>query len=238
MRCPQFSLLQDELSQSVFTGEGLQPSDHLCDFLCPCSKRSMSVLFSRAVELDVTPQVGPHQGRAEGQNPLPWCAGHIAIDAVGLLVFNCTLLLDHTQIFLYQNLSNPSPQGWFQWVHYSISTHVWDCSNSSAAAWAWTCWISLCACGSCLSSLSKSPGWHCFLLLWQLHISAWCLLQICCHHASPILSLFLLLFSTLPETCSTAGSFLTLVQEGPSYLLSSLQYLCNCFQYYMKLNMD
>jgi len=34
----------------------------------------------RAPELDAGLQVGSHQSRAEGQNPLPQPAGHAAID--------------------------------------------------------------------------------------------------------------------------------------------------------------
>lgn len=164
---------------SLSSIEVLQTSDHLCDLLSLCSKRSMSVPFWRDPELDVTLQVGSHKGRA-GQNALPWCAGHTAVDAAQDavdLVCNCTKP-GHAQVFLHQNLPNPPPQGWFQWVYYSISTHVWDCPNSGAAAWTWTCWVSLGACGSCLPSLSKSPGWHCFLLLWWLHNSACCHLKI------------------------------------------------------------
>jgi len=49
----------------------------------------------RAPELDAGLQVGSHQSRAEGQNPLPRPAAHAASDAaqdaVGLLGCECTL---------------------------------------------------------------------------------------------------------------------------------------------------
>ena len=59
----------------------------------------------RAPELDAGLPVGSHQSGAEGQNPLPQPAGHIAGDAaqgtVGLLGCEHTLL-PHVQVLLHQ----------------------------------------------------------------------------------------------------------------------------------------
>lgn len=42
---PLQNLQAEQLSQSVFTGAVLQPSDHLCGLLCTCYKSSMSFLY-------------------------------------------------------------------------------------------------------------------------------------------------------------------------------------------------
>ena len=59
----------------------------------------------RAPELDAGIQVGSHQSGAEGLNPLPQPAAHAAGDAaqdmVGLLGYECTLLVP-VQLFIPQ----------------------------------------------------------------------------------------------------------------------------------------
>ena len=58
-----------------------------------------------APELHAGLWVGCHQSRAEGQNPLPWTAGHTAFDAaqdtIGLQVCEWTLVA-HDQLFIHQ----------------------------------------------------------------------------------------------------------------------------------------
>jgi len=58
-----------------------------------------------APELDAGLQVGSHQSRAEGQNPLPRPAGHASLDAAqdtaGLLGCECTLVA-HVKFFIHQ----------------------------------------------------------------------------------------------------------------------------------------
>ena len=59
-----------------------------------------------APDLDVGLQVGPHKGRAEGDNHLPPPAAHSSLDAaqdaVGLLGCMCSLLA-HVEHFMQQN---------------------------------------------------------------------------------------------------------------------------------------
>ncbi|KAK4810670.1 hypothetical protein QYF61_007470 [Mycteria americana] len=104
---PEPSLLQAEqpqLSQPVFVGEVLQPSDHFCGPpLDPLQQ--LHVLVLRAPELDAVLQVRSHQSRAEWQNHLPRPAGHASFDAaqdtVGLLGCERTSLT-HVQLFIHQ----------------------------------------------------------------------------------------------------------------------------------------
>ena len=60
-----------------------------------------------APELDAVLQVGSHQSRVKGQNPLPRPAGHSSLDAaqdtVGFLGCECTLSA-HAQLFIHQHL--------------------------------------------------------------------------------------------------------------------------------------
>ena len=105
MRSP-WDLLQTEQAQlpkPVFTGEVLQSSDHLCG--PPLDPLQQFFLVLRATDLDTGLQKRPHNGRAEGDNPLPLPAGHpssdAAQDAVGLRGRKCTLLL-----FEITNLKN------------------------------------------------------------------------------------------------------------------------------------
>jgi len=57
--------------------------------------------------LDAVLQMVPHEGRIEGNDPLPLPAGHYTFDAaqevVGFLGCKCTLLA-HVKFFIYQDL--------------------------------------------------------------------------------------------------------------------------------------
>ena len=86
------SLLQAEqaqLSQPVFIGRVLQPSDHLCGSPLDLFQKLHNFLQLGAPGLDTVLQMGPHEGRVEGANDLPHPAGHLPFDAaqdtVGLL---------------------------------------------------------------------------------------------------------------------------------------------------------
>ncbi|KAK4827362.1 hypothetical protein QYF61_017287 [Mycteria americana] len=85
-------------------GEVLQPSDHFRG--PPLDLLQQLLVVLRAPELDAELQVGSHQSRAEGQNPLPRPAGHAAFDAAqdttGLL--GCERALSaHVQLFIHQD---------------------------------------------------------------------------------------------------------------------------------------
>ncbi|KAK4824308.1 hypothetical protein QYF61_013053 [Mycteria americana] len=96
---------QPQLSQPVLVGEVLQPSDHFRGPPLGPLQQLHVLLVLRAPELDAVLQVGSHQSRVEGQNPLPRPAGHASFDAaqdmVGLLGCKCTLLT-HVQLFVHQ----------------------------------------------------------------------------------------------------------------------------------------
>jgi len=78
---PESSLLQSEqvqLTQLVFAGEVLQHSDHLCALLWTRSNSSTSFLCWGSQAWTENSRWGPHEGRAEGGNPLPaatWTSG-------------------------------------------------------------------------------------------------------------------------------------------------------------------
>ncbi|XP_014803059.1 PREDICTED: complex III assembly factor LYRM7 isoform X1 [Calidris pugnax] len=77
---------QSQLSQLVFVGEVLQPSDHLCG--PPLDLLQQVHVLMLGPELDAVPQVGYHDSRGEGENHLPRPAGHAsdaAQDTIGLL---------------------------------------------------------------------------------------------------------------------------------------------------------
>ncbi|KAK4831476.1 hypothetical protein QYF61_017724 [Mycteria americana] len=102
------SLLQAEqpqLSQPIFIGEVLQPSDHLCGLPLD-SLQQVHVLFMLgAPELDAVLQVESHQSGAEGQNHLCRPAGHASFyaaqDTVGLLGCERTLSA-HIELLINQ----------------------------------------------------------------------------------------------------------------------------------------
>ncbi|KAK4825745.1 LOW QUALITY PROTEIN: hypothetical protein QYF61_002184 [Mycteria americana] len=119
---PQPSLLQAEqpqLSQPVLVGEVLQPSGHFCGPPLDPLQQLHVLLVLRTPELDAVLQVGSHQSRAEGQNPLPRPAGHASFDAaqdaVGFLHCECTLSA-HVQLFIHQY-----PQGL---LHRAALDHI------------------------------------------------------------------------------------------------------------------
>jgi len=68
------SLLQAEqaqLPQPFFTEKALQPSEHLCGCLLDPFQQLCILLVLGAPGLDAVPQMGPQEGRADGDNPLP-----------------------------------------------------------------------------------------------------------------------------------------------------------------------
>jgi len=83
----------------------LQPSDLLCGPPLDPLQQFHVFLVLRAPELDTGLQVGSHQCRAEGQNPLSRPAGHAAFgaaqDMAGFLGCKCTLVT-HVQLFTHQ----------------------------------------------------------------------------------------------------------------------------------------
>ena len=75
---PEPSLLQSEQSQfpqPFFTGEVLQPSDHPCHPPLDLIQKFHILPVLGAPGLDTELQMGPHKGRAEGDNHLPLPAG-------------------------------------------------------------------------------------------------------------------------------------------------------------------
>jgi len=93
MKSPR-NLLQTKqawLLQPVFIREVFQPSDHLCGHSLDLIQELYIFLVLGAPSLGAVLQVGPHKGRAEGENHLPHPAGHpsfgAAWDTAGLLAF-------------------------------------------------------------------------------------------------------------------------------------------------------
>ncbi|KAK4825708.1 hypothetical protein QYF61_002067 [Mycteria americana] len=81
---PEPSLLQAEqpqLSHPVFTGEVLQPSDHLRGPPLDSLQQLHVLLMLGAPELNAVVQLGSHESGVEGQNHLPRPAGHTSFDA-------------------------------------------------------------------------------------------------------------------------------------------------------------
>ncbi|KAK4817094.1 hypothetical protein QYF61_027925 [Mycteria americana] len=105
---PEPSLLQakqPQVSQPFLMGEVFHPSDYFCSLpLDPLQQVHVFPVLGTP-ELDAVLQVGSHQSRAEGQNPLPRPAGHPSFDAAwdtaGFLGCECTLLA-HVQLFIHQ----------------------------------------------------------------------------------------------------------------------------------------
>ncbi|KAK4828770.1 hypothetical protein QYF61_000795 [Mycteria americana] len=118
---PEPSLLQAEqpqLSQPFFTGEVIQPSDHLCGPPLDSLQQVHVLLMLGAPEVNVVLQVGSHESGVEGENHLPRPAGHASFDAaqdtVGLL--GCKRMLpghvellinQHPQVLLLRAALNP-----------------------------------------------------------------------------------------------------------------------------------
>jgi len=72
---------QAQLPQPFLTGGVLQPSDHLCcPTLDPLQQLCIPPVLG-APGLDTVLQMGPYEGRVEGDNHLPVPAGHPCFDA-------------------------------------------------------------------------------------------------------------------------------------------------------------
>ncbi|KAK4829762.1 hypothetical protein QYF61_006486 [Mycteria americana] len=135
----QPSLLQAEqpqLSQPVFIGEVLQPSDHFHGPPLDSLQQVHVLLMLGAPELDTVLQVGWHKSRVEGENHHPRPAGHASFDAAQdtvdflgckrTLLSHVELLIDqHPQVLLLRAALNPfSTQPVF--VLGIAPTHVQD----------------------------------------------------------------------------------------------------------------
>ncbi|KAK4823457.1 hypothetical protein QYF61_002293 [Mycteria americana] len=133
------SLLQAEqpqLSQPVFIGEVLQPSDHLRGPPLDSLQQVDVLLMLGAPELNAVLQAGSRKSRIEGQNHLPQPAGHASFDAaqdtVGFLGCKRTLpghvellINQHPEVLLLRATLNPfSAQPVF--VLGIAPTHVQD----------------------------------------------------------------------------------------------------------------
>ncbi|KAK4822675.1 hypothetical protein QYF61_019042 [Mycteria americana] len=136
---PEPSLLQakqPQLSQPVFIGVVLQPSDHLCGPPLDSLQQVHVLLMLGTPEPNAVLQVGSHESRVEGENHLPRPAGHASFDAaqdtVGLLGCKHTLpghvellINQHPWVLLLRAALNPfSAQPVF--VLWIAPTHVQD----------------------------------------------------------------------------------------------------------------
>ncbi|KAK4830718.1 hypothetical protein QYF61_013168 [Mycteria americana] len=106
--CLEPSLLQakqTQLSQPIFVGEVLQPSDHLHGSCLDSLQQDHVLLMLGAPELDAVLQVRSHQSRVEEKNHLPQPADHVSFyaaqDTVGFLGCKC-ILPAHVQFFIHQ----------------------------------------------------------------------------------------------------------------------------------------
>ncbi|KAK4808881.1 hypothetical protein QYF61_007996 [Mycteria americana] len=106
---PEPSLLQAEqpqLSQPVFIGEVLQPSDHLHGPPLDLLQQVHVLLMLGAPQVDAVLQVGSHKSGVKGQNHLPRPAGHSSFDAaqetVGFLGCKHTLP-GHVELLINQH---------------------------------------------------------------------------------------------------------------------------------------
>ena len=93
--------------QTFLTGEVPQPSDHLCGCHLDPLQQLLICLVLGAPGLDAVQQVGPHEGRTEGNNHLPCPAGHPSFDAAQDTVvfpgYKQTLLF-LVKLLMHQNL--------------------------------------------------------------------------------------------------------------------------------------
>ena len=96
-RCPH-SLLFSRLNcpNSLSFSSQDRCSSSWIIFVTLWTRSNSRFLVLRAPELDAGLQVGSHQSEAEGQNHLPWPAGHASLDAdqdtIGFLGCECTLV--------------------------------------------------------------------------------------------------------------------------------------------------
>jgi len=84
----------------------LQPFDNLSGPPLDPFQQLHILLVLRSPGLDALLQMGPHKGRAEGDNHLPLSAGHPSCDAAQVTVdlLGCKrMLLAHVKFFIYQD---------------------------------------------------------------------------------------------------------------------------------------
>lgn len=84
----------------------LQPSDHLSGSPLDPFPELHVLLVLGAPGLDAGLQMGPHKGRAEGDNHLPLPAGHPSFDTAQdtVVLLGCeSSLLAHVQLFIHQD---------------------------------------------------------------------------------------------------------------------------------------
>ena len=95
----------------------------------------MPFLCLRVPHLDTVFQKRPHEGRVEGDNPLPLPAGHPSFYAAQD-TFSCLgckhTLLPHIQLFIHLGSPHPSAHGCSQGP-IPVCTHTWDRSDSNLA---------------------------------------------------------------------------------------------------------
>ena len=95
-------------------------------------------------------------------------------------------------IFRLPRPLNPSQQGCCQGnsqgVLLSVCIRIWDYLNLSAKPCTLLCCTSSGLHGPTLQVCQDPPGWHPFLLLNQLHYSAWCHQQTCWRRSQSIIN--------------------------------------------------
>ena len=97
---------QAKLPQPSLTGVVLQPSDNLCGLPLDLLQQLSTPPVLGAPGVVTVLQMGPHEDRIEGDNPLPLPAGQPSFDAaqgvVGRPGCKCTLLA-HVQLSVHQD---------------------------------------------------------------------------------------------------------------------------------------
>lgn len=97
-------------------------------------------LLLGAPALDAVLQMGPHEGRAEGDNYLPLPAGHpftdVAQDTIGLLSCKHTLLA-HVKLFDHWNPQALLHRAALNEFFSQSVLHVYYCPNSSTKPSTW-----------------------------------------------------------------------------------------------------
>lgn len=128
--CPQPYLLQNEqanLPQTFFITEVLQPFDHRHGPPLDLFQQLHIFLALGTPALDTVLQMGPPEGKIEGDNPLPLPDGHPSSDAAQSTVSRtgCKYtLLAHVQLFVPPEPKSLSPQGCSQGVHLPICIYL------------------------------------------------------------------------------------------------------------------
>ena len=176
---------QAQLPQPLFIGEVVQPSEHLRGLLRTHSNSFTSSLCWEGPGLHAALHLGPHESRAEADNPLPalWNSSvDTAQGTAGLPGHKRTLLacasfsstrtpktfsagllsrISSPSLYSYLGLSQPKCR--------SLHLALLNISRFRRAHF---------------SSLSRS-GWHLFLLLYQLRHSS-CYHQQTCNQQTPL----------------------------------------------------